>query len=336
MAFKKTHTPARSLDKQGLHRRNIHNQGYDFSRLIEVMPELSGYTRDNGYGRVSIDFADPKAVKCLNRAILLADYHVLDWDIPDGALCPPIPGRVDYIHYLADLLQVNGKPLTGCNIKALDIGTGANGVYPLLGNSCYGWQFVATDIAQDSLANVAHIIERNPPMSHAISLRLQRDKQAIFTGIIQAGEMFEVSMCNPPFHESKQAAAQAASRKTSNLGRAKKQKSATALNFGGQDNELWCPGGELTFLTTMIKESLAFSHQCLWFTSLVSKGDNLAPCRKLLMEQGVADIQVIPMEQGNKLTRVIAWSYLAANHRQKWLKLKQQQPKFAHSPSLGI
>ena len=58
----------------------------------------------------------------LNRALLKADYGIDFWDIPPNYLCPPIPGRVDYIHHLADLLarSNNNEIPRGPQIKALD------------------------------------------------------------------------------------------------------------------------------------------------------------------------------------------------------------------------
>ena len=43
-------------------------------------------------------------MKALNKALLAHFYAVKHWDIPDGFLCPPVPGRADYVHHLADLL----------------------------------------------------------------------------------------------------------------------------------------------------------------------------------------------------------------------------------------
>jgi 23S rRNA (adenine1618-N6)-methyltransferase len=56
----------------------------------------------NEHSIETIDFSDPEAVKSLNQALLISYY-----DIQMGYshyLCPPIPGRADYIHYIADLL----------------------------------------------------------------------------------------------------------------------------------------------------------------------------------------------------------------------------------------
>lgn len=120
-----------------MHPRNRHLNGYDFSYLVKQLPELAKWLVINKAGDTSIDFSDAKAVKMLNQALLKSYYNVDFWDIPEGYLCPPIPGRVDYIHYLADLLadDNNGVIPTGKQIKVLDIGTGANLVYPLTGSS---------------------------------------------------------------------------------------------------------------------------------------------------------------------------------------------------------
>ncbi|MDO6678752.1 23S rRNA (adenine(1618)-N(6))-methyltransferase RlmF [Shewanella sp. 4_MG-2023] len=314
-----------------LHPRNKHNQGYDFEGLIKKCPKLSHFVRPNPYGNLSIDFSDPEAVKSLNAAILLTDYHIEQWDIPAGFLCPPVPGRVDYLHYIADLLAVNGKAPKGNKIRALDIGTGANGIYPLLGVKSYGWQFVASDIDPVSIANVAEIISHNPDLASKIDLRQQTNPQAIFSGIIGDNERFDITLCNPPFHRSLAEASQGSAKKNANLAanRAKKHSqkpavssSSAALNFGGQKAELWCEGGEQQFLTNMIKESQQFGQQCLWFSSLVSKSENLKPCYQLLKQLHADSVQTIDMKQGNKITRVLAWSYLPEAARKQWAKFR--------------
>ncbi|MGL5359836.1 MAG: RlmF-related methyltransferase, partial [Shewanella sp.] len=91
-----------------------------------------------------------------------------------------------------------------------------------------------------------------------------------------------------------------------------------ALNFGGQAAELWCEGGERQFLARMIAQSQGFASQCLWFTSLVSKQDNLRPCYQALGKLGVDTVKTIEMQQGNKITRVLAWSFLSPAKRQQW------------------
>ncbi|UCX03099.1 23S rRNA (adenine(1618)-N(6))-methyltransferase RlmF [Shewanella glacialimarina] len=321
---------SKSGDSKSLHPRNLHNQGYDFTSLVAVLPKLSQFVRPNPYGNISIDFANPEAVKILNAALLKLHYHIDKWNIPAGFLCPPIPGRVDYLHYIADLLAVKGKVPKGAKIHALDIGTGANGIYPLLGIQCYGWQFTASDIDAKSLSNVAAICSHNPALTSKLKLVQQTDAKAIFKGVINASDRIDITLCNPPFHQSLDDAMAGSQRKLSNLAanRTKKhsvvnaQVGKSALNFGGQKAELWCEGGEIQFLRNMITESCLFKHQVLWFSSLVSKSDNLKPCYKLLEKCGAETINTIDMRQGNKQTRILVWSYLSPTLREQWAKFR--------------
>ncbi|MFT5194916.1 MAG: 23S rRNA (adenine1618-N6)-methyltransferase [Cellvibrionaceae bacterium] len=301
---------------QGLHPRNLHRQGYDFPTLVKSCPHLAPHVKINAYGNLSIDFADPSAVKVLNAALLKHHYNLIDWDIPEGALCPPIPGRVDYIHTVAELLgcselttnQANSRP----KISLLDIGTGANGIYPLLACQIYGWHCVGSDINSQSIQNVASIIDSNPHLKDRFILRLQPDKNRMFDGIIQPGEFFDVSVCNPPFHASPEEAFKSSQRKLNNLARNRGEQSTTSptLNFGGLEAELWCKGGERLFLKKLMKESQLFSGQCRWFTSLVSKIENVKPAKKLLHKLGALEIREIEMAQGNKMTRILAWTFI--------------------------
>ena len=302
---------------KGLHPRNIHRDGYNFEQLASVCPDLKPYIVQNIYGNSAINFADPAAVKNLNKALLKKDYNIDAWDIPDGFLCPPVPGRVDYLHYIADLLKVGDTNAAAAKIKLLDIGTGANGIYALLACKAYGWHCTASDINPTALNNVEAIVEKNKSIKGNLTLRLQSDKSHIFTGIIHDNEYFDVSVCNPPFHASLDEALKGNRKKRHNLEAkrlsASPQSSSLAtlpaLNFGGQNAELWCKGGEHKFLRTMIKESHIYSKHCRWFTTLVSKSDNLKPAKKLLQKLQAANIKEIEMKQGQKITRILAWSF---------------------------
>jgi 23S rRNA (adenine1618-N6)-methyltransferase len=308
----------RAMEDSGkLHPRNLHKQGYDLPGLTVSYPALGTYVETNKHGVESIDFADPAAVKALNAAILKHHYGIVDWDIPEGFLCPPIPGRVDYIHYITDLLRDCGlgkkSESVGSSVNLLDIGTGANGIYSLLAIQVNGWQCVASDIDPLSLDNVAVIVSRNPSLEALLELRLQLDKSHIFEGIIKEGEHFDVSVCNPPFHASLEEALKGSRKKLSNLASNRKEsqkKGETTLNFGGQKAELWCAGGEIRFLKRMMKESKLFGQQCCWFTTLISKSENLKPSIKLLGKLGATDIKEIEMKQGNKITRILAWTFV--------------------------
>jgi len=150
-------------EKLQLHSRNKHRERYNFKELIDSCPELSQFVRVNDYGDESIDFFDPEAVKMLNKALLKYFYGINSWNIPQGYLCPPIPGRADYLHYVADLLGScnNGVVPTGNRVRCLDIGVGANCVYPIVGTHEYGWSFVGSDIDKVAIQSASEIVECN-------------------------------------------------------------------------------------------------------------------------------------------------------------------------------
>lgn len=301
--------------KAQLHPRNKHNEGYDFERLVADTPALEAFTTLNPAGRTTISFQDAAAVRMLNRALLKSYYGIAFWDIPQGYLCPPIPGRVDYIHNLADLLAAsNGQDIPrGRGVKALDIGTGASLVYPLIGQSAYGWQFTGVDIDEGALTSARQICARN---GLDIALRRQDDPDNVFKGVIEPGDAFHISLCNPPFHASLEEASRGSERKWRNLGKGRSK----MRNFGGQNAELWCPGGELEFITRMIEQSAAFGGQCLWFSTLVSKKENLQPLYKVLRRAKVAEVKTVDMAQGQKQSRFLAWTYIKEGQRALYVK----------------
>lgn len=295
-------------ERNELHQRNKHNGQYDFPKLISENPSLEKFVSLNQYGTLTINFFDPQAVKALNKALLTSYYGVRYWDIPQGYLCPPIPGRADYIHYIADLINADepsGDISRKC--RCLDIGVGANCIYPIIGCTEYEWSFVGTDIDPLSLENARKIVTGNPVLSGHVELRIQKESRFVFNGIIAQGEFFDVVICNPPFHSSKEEAEQGTLRKLSSL--KGKRVSKAQLNFGGNANELWCEGGELRFLLRMITESKRYAKNCGWFTSLVSKEKNLGKLYAKLREMEVSEYKTIPMQQGTKSTRIIAWRF---------------------------
>ncbi len=308
--------------KPGLHPRNRHNTGYDFAALIAALPALEKYLLTTAAGTSSIDFANPSAVKALNRALLEVDYGVKGWDIPAHYLCPPIPGRADVLHVLADLLAEGneGTIPRGDRLWVLDIGVGANGVYPLIGHAEYGWRFVGVDTDPLALANVKRILTANTGLSRAIEVRHQPVSDNIFVGVLRSGEKFDLTLCNPPFHASPAEAREAAQRKLKNLGKTGKSDAPPRLNFGGQSNELWYPGGERAFLQQLIEQSAGIPKRCLWFTSLVSKAENLRYVEAALAKLHPCDSRIIPMSQGQKNSRLVAWTFTPKAERLKWRK----------------
>lgn len=323
MVLKSKNTKSKRTKKLELHPRNPHRARYDFALLADSCPELSRFILLNQYGNESVDFANPDAVKTLNRALLSHFYGVAFWDIPAGYLCPPIPGRADYIHYLADLLATSNHGVIprGKSVKVLDVGVGANCVYPIIGHQEYGWQFVGSDVSTVAVATCEAIVASNPCLKGAISARLQAQPAKLFDGIWKSKDRFDLTLCNPPFHTSESAMVGESQRKwrgVKSQSAAATPQSNTTLNFGGTAAELWCEGGEAGFITRMIKESVLYGERCFWFTSLVARQDNLEVIYRALKGVGATQIKTIDMAQGQKISRFVAWTFLADDQVDYW------------------
>ncbi|WP_176514612.1 23S rRNA (adenine(1618)-N(6))-methyltransferase RlmF [Pseudomonas faucium] len=313
-------------EKPTLHPRNRHQGRYDFPSLIKAHPDLARFTLTNPHGKPSIDFANPEAVRVFNRALLKAQYGIQHWDIPADYLCPPIPGRADYIHVAADLLAEDnaGEVPRGAQVRALDIGVGANCIYPLLGHSDYRWRFLGSDIDPVALASAKAIVQANG-LNKGIALRLQGQRKHILDGLLQADERFDLTLCNPPFHASREEATRGSQRKWKNLDKQDPKRKLPVLNFGGQNNELWCEGGEIRFVSQLVGESVQYAQQVLWFTSLVSKASNLPGIEAALSKAGVKARRIVEMGQGQKQSRMVAWSFHDDDARQAWNARRKSQ-----------
>ena len=321
-----------------LHARNRHQGRYDFARLIRTVPGLKRFVKPNPHGIDSVDFADPAAVEALNAALLADWYGISGWSVPTGFLCPPIPGRAEYLHHAADVLAAsNGqKPPRGPQVRVLDIGTGANVVYPLIGHGEYAWSFVGSEIAPEALASAQRILAANPTAAAKITLRRQTDPTRAFAGIVTAQEEFDLTVCNPPFHATVAEAKAGSQRKWRNLkkdasdddgyddGYDDDEDEDPVLNFGGQTAELTCPGGELGFISRMITESATIGTRCAWFTALVAQGRHLDKLNRVLHNAKARTSRVIDMGQGQKRSRLLAWTFLDAAALRTWAQRRWQ------------
>jgi len=305
-------------EKTRLHPRNKNREKYDLSALKHAVPELAEYIKPNKYGADSVDFSNPVAVKLLNKALLNYYYGIKHWEFPDENLCPPIPGRADYIHHVADLLSENNSGLipVGDKITCFDIGVGASCIYPIIGVVEYNWKFIGSDIDPKSIASAQQIVNANSALKGKIDCRLQQNPSGIFYGIIGKEDKIDLSVCNPPFHASAEDALKGTQRKVKNLSGERTTK--PTLNFAGISNELVFEGGEYRFIQNMIRESKNFRRNFYWFSTLVSKQANLKSIYKLLEKVEAVQIKTIPMGTGNKSTRIVAWTFLSKKEQNEW------------------
>ena len=301
-----------------LHPRNKNREQYDLAALVCLYPKLENYIKPNKFGVKSVDFSNPHAVKFLNKAILNHYYGIKNWDFPSENLCPAIPGRADYIHYIADLLSEynSGVIPTGKKITCFDIGVGASCIYPIIGVVEYNWNFIGSETNPKSLKSADAIVKYNPSLKNKIDCKLQKNPDDIFFGIIDIEDKIDLSICNPPFHSSAEEAQKVTQRKVKNL--SGRNSEIPTRNFAGISNELICDGGEYKFIMNMIRESKLFSKNCYWFSTLVSKQSNLKGITITLEKAGATQIRTIPMGTGNKTTRIVAWTFFSKEEQKEW------------------
>lgn len=282
-----------------MHPKNPFIKEYNFDILVENHPPLKPFVFTNEHGTQTIKFANNEAVIALNTALLKTHFDITHYSIPDNTLCPPVPGRLDYLLHVADLISKT-------DIHLLDIGTGANLIYPILATQHFSWKCTASEVNLDSLSNAQEIIDKNPTLKD-VELRHQQFKNSIFEHIIQPSEFYDVVVCNPPFFKNRTDAEKNNLRKFENL----KLDEENPKNFGGLSNELWYKGGEETFIKKMAEESVQFKDQVHWFTAIVSQKENLKNIKRAINKTKPLEVKIVEMEQGNKQSRFIAWTFRA-------------------------
>ena len=94
------------------------------------------------------------------------------------------------------------------------------------------------------------------------------------------------------------------------------------LNFGGQNTELWCEGGEERFVRDMIRQSKQFGSNCFWFTTQISKQSHLESVYDALKNAGALEVKTITMGQGTKVSRIVAWTFLKKDQQTGWINTR--------------
>ena len=273
------------------------NNPPDFEELSNQFEEFKQYVYKTKSGSYSINWNNAKAVLTLNKCLLKKDFNIDYYDIPSNFLIPTIPSRINYLLFLKKLLMIfnleNKEQIT-----VIDIGTGANIIYPLLGYSKYHWHFIASDTNIEAIDNAKMIIKNNH-LENDIDIKYQNDSMKIFEGIIDVNEYNEsdiiFSMCNPPFYDSETEV------KFENVNK------DNEFNF----NEVYYKGGEFQFIMNIIQESEIFKNKIFIFTSLMGKKTTFKKIKKILTQDTdkFPFVKYEKLVQGNNVRWVIAWSY---------------------------
>ena len=288
-----------------MHLQNPYQKRYDIKRLVEHYPSLQKFIVLNPSGEETINFSSSSGVYALNKAMLLADFNLTEYHLPTGYLIPPIPGRLDYLLHIRDFLSEKYNIPLDSKLRGLDIGAGANGIYCILAVQHLNWSMVGAESDAKAIEIAKANMDHTKTLQDKVEMRHQENKSFLLKNIIKSQEQFDFTICNPPFHSSREEAVKGSFRKIKNLGGPMDNKELT-LNFEGQANELWCNGGEALFIKRLIKESIMFKNRVKVFSSLVANSNNLLKIEKQL-KKVKANYHIIPMVRGNKKTRSILW-----------------------------
>jgi 23S rRNA (adenine1618-N6)-methyltransferase len=284
------------------------NNPPNFEELANKYSEFKKYVYKNKFGSFSINWKNKEAVKELCKCLLKNDFRLNYWDIPDGFLIPSITSKCNYINWIDDLLDeiniVNKKHIN----KGLDIGTGANCIYPLLGHQIYGWNFKCSELNQEAI-EVAEKIIQNNKLNKNIEIIKQVNEDNIFINIINPDDLFIFTMCNPPYFSKEET---------------KHNNPNTVCEYN--DKEVYCKGGEFQFISTMIEESKIYKNKIIWFTTLVGKKINFDKILKVL--ENIHEIKMIKTTtfyQGKLARWGVAWSYYEKDEKNLELFLHKKE-----------
>lgn len=319
-------------------------------------------------GEAYLDWACPAATVALTRTLLWQDFQIR-WELPAGCLCPTVPSRINYLLWLDDLLASRSStppstksagafshsrqetprpgvasssaaaarwPAFGATARSgrqrvIDIGTGANCIYPLLGSALLGWTFLGTERDEVSVVAARRNVELNgwsdrievraargakavgsaaddpihaatdpaQPEAHE-DVQIDRDEPPILHGLLRPGEVFGACMCNPPFYDLHEQP----------RGRWHTASGATSTRCSATESEMFCTGGEVGFIRRLVRESLELRHVVGWYTSLVGRKASLAPLLRELRTHAVPRVETCELSQGTTSRWVLAWSFV--------------------------
>jgi 23S rRNA (adenine1618-N6)-methyltransferase len=113
-------------------------------------------------------------------------------------------------------------------------------------------------------------------------------------------------MCNPPFYESTEELVTCATGKS--------RPPYTACT--GSVTEMVTPGGEVAFVSRMIKESQVLQGRVSWYSSMLGKLSSVIAILEKLKGEGITNFAVAEFIQGTRTRRwAVAWSFLELKPR---------------------
>eukprot|EP00035_Acanthoeca_spectabilis_P001068 m.77372 g.77372 ORF g.77372 m.77372 type:complete len:403 (+) comp10607_c0_seq1:286-1494(+) len=276
------------------------------------------------------DFSQAGATTAFTTVLLERDFG-LRLDLPQGQLAPTLPQKLNYIHWIEDLIALPTAPEVlgmGCSAEPLasaplesagskivreagkgevvgvDIGTGCSSIYPLLVTSLHpDWIMIATELSDVGREYASKNIAANKRQDR-ISLVDVDNPLAVLRGTVFPADFvlsnppIDFCMCNPPFFDLDEPTENRSGRRgTRQHGKA------------GSDAEMMTVGGEAGFVGRLIEDSLELKHAVRWYTSMLGKKASIKTLQRQLLEHGFPTILRATFEQGKTHRWALAWSY---------------------------
>ncbi|XP_054431870.1 RNA N6-adenosine-methyltransferase METTL16 isoform X2 [Pteronotus mesoamericanus] len=251
------------------------------------------------FGLHSLNFKDPGAVRALTCTLLKEDFG-LSIDIPLERLIPTVPLRLNYIHWVEDLIGHQASDKSTLR-RGIDIGTGASCIYPLLGSTLNGWYFLATEVDDMCFNYAKKNVEQNN-LSDLIKVVKVPQKTLLMDALKEESEIvYDFCMCNPPFFANQLEAKGVNSRNP-------RRPPPSSVNTGGI-TEIMAEGGELEFVKRIIHDSLQLKKRLRWYSCMLGKKCSLAPLKEELRIQRVPKVTYTEFCQGRTMRWALAWSF---------------------------
>ena len=269
----------------------------DFLTLIKEFPELKKYIlkqNEDNEAEFQFDWSNNELSLLMDKSILNYYFDIKYYDIPKGFLIPPIPSRINYINLINSIITKLINDIDIKNIIGIDIGTGANIIYPILGYSIYKWKFICTEINKEAYNNAKLILQKNN-LENNINIIKQNNKDNIFISILNRENKYIFSMCNPPYYNYE------------NEIKLEDKKRDNEYNF----DEIYYKNGEYGFFQRYFEESICYKNNVFLYTILIGKKINAENIYDKLSSYSDI-IKIYNMQKiltGNNVRYIIYWSF---------------------------
>ena len=269
----------------------------DFLTLTKEFPELKKYIlkqNEDNEEEFQFDWSNNELSLLMDKSILNYYFNIKYYYIPKGFLIPPIPSRINYINLINSIIAKLIKDIDIKNIIGIDIGTGANIIYPILGYSIYKWKFICTEINKEAYNNAKLILQKNN-LENNINIIKQNNKDNIFISILNRENKYIFSMCNPPYYNYE------------NEIKLEDKKRDNEYNF----DEIYYKNGEYGFFQRYFEESICYKNNVFLYTILIGKKINAENIYDKLSSYNDI-IKIYNMQKiltGNNVRYIIYWSF---------------------------